>query len=384
MTRNRILLGLVLLGLLLLELFVNNVFTLMLLLAGIFLPVVSIVFSVVSRNGLTAELMVPAGLSRGDTAELKAVFHNQSVFPVASASAELTVQNTLTGTTLTKPVRCPVSGRGSDEVQVFVEQVETGQIYITLDRLETRDLFGLVAFPADRALKRVVLVEPDHIPTEVYVSDVRETEGDSDRYSTLEPGRDVSETFDVRPYVPGDEVRAIHWKLSAKSEDFMVRRFVKPIHYSVVLLTELAGAPPEALEACVCYAANFSRGLLSSGVMHTFAWFDAFAGEYCSYNVSSFEDLDAAVFRLVCSAAHTEEDSSALHFLNSGEELSRSTTLLYLTTDVSNPLTEELAVRCRTRIALVGTQGLKSADSALAIDKLPAELQNVGTMNLNI
>lgn len=384
MLRRRLILAGILAGLVLLELSVNNVFTLLLLLTGIFLPAASIVFSLLSRKGLSAELMVPAGLSRGDTAEIKTIFHNSSVFPVAMAAASLNVHNTLTGTDLTEEIRCPVSGRGSDEVQVFAESVETGQIYITLEELSTRDLFGLVRFPADLRLRRVVLVEPDRIPTEVNVSDVRETEGDSDRFSLLEPGRDVSETFDVRPYQPGDEVRAIHWKLSAKTDDFMVRRFVKPIHYSVVLLVELAEAEPAALESCVCYAANFSHALLDSGVMHTFAWYDGGTDEYCSFNVSSYEDLDAAVYRLVCSTPHGEGLTSGHRFLTAGEDIGKDTTLLYLTTHAAAPGTEELAVRCRTRIALVGEQGLSDADPALAFDRLPADIRRVGTMNLNI
>lgn len=384
MAKNRIVLAVILAALALLELYVNNLFSLLLLLTGLFLPAASVLAAMMSRNGLTAELIVPAGLSRGDTAEIRTVFHNSSLFPVASASGDLNVHNALTGTDMTKAIRCPVSGRGSDEVQVFAEAVETGQVYITLDNLTTRDLFGLVKFPSEHRLRRVVLVEPDHIPTEVNVSEVREREGDSERFSVLEPGRDVSETFDVRPYVPGDETRAVHWKLSAKTGDLVVRRFVKPINYSVVLLVELAETDPAALESCVCYAANFSRGLLDTGIMHTFAWFDGGTDEYCSFNVSSYEDLDAAVFRLVCSAPHGEEDSSGSRFLMAGDNIGKGTTLLYLTTDAASPMLEELAVRCRTRIALVGTRGLEEAEEALQMDRLPAHIQKVGTMNLNI
>ena len=257
-------------------------------------------------------------------------------------------------------------------------------MYITLDNLSTRDLFGLVQFPSDHRLRRVVLVEPDHILTEVNVSEVRETEGESEKYSMLEPGRDVSETFDVRPYVPGDDVRAVHWKLSAKNDDLVIRRFVKPINYSVVLLVELETATPSALEACVCYAANFSRGLLDTGIMHTFAWFDGGTDEYCTFNVSSYEDLDAAVFRLVCSAPHGEEDSSAKRFLMGGEQIGKNTTLLFVTTHAGTPEADELAVRCRTRIAAVGKRGLENADPALQMDKLPGRLGKVGTMTLNI
>ena len=147
---------------------------------------------------------------------------------------------------------------------------------------------------------------------------------------------------------------------------------------------ELAETEPSALESCVCYAANFSRGLLDTGVMHTFAWLDGGSEDYCSYNVSSYEELDAAVFRLVCSAPHGEEVSSGSRFLMTGDSIGRDTTVLYLTTDAASPMLEELAVRCRTRIALVGERGLEHADPAVPMDRLPADIRRVGTMNLNI
>lgn len=37
------------------------------------------------------------------------------------------------------------------------------------------------------------------------------------------PGDDPGETYDIREYRSGDSIRQIHWKLSGKLDDIMIR-----------------------------------------------------------------------------------------------------------------------------------------------------------------
>ena len=47
-----------------------------------------------------------------------------------------------------------------------------------------------------------------------------------------------SEIFDFREYVPGDDIRAIHWKLSGKTDSLILRQASDPSHYNVVLMAD--------------------------------------------------------------------------------------------------------------------------------------------------
>ena len=51
-------------------------------------------------------------------------------------------------------------------------------------------------------------------------------------------GNDLSEIYDIREYVPGDDIRSIHWKLSSKTENLILREASDPSHYNVVLLPD--------------------------------------------------------------------------------------------------------------------------------------------------
>lgn len=48
-------------------------------------------------------------------------------------------------------------------------------------------------------------------------------------------GSDASEMFDIRDYVPGDDIRTIHWKLSGKTDELIVRQASAPSHYNIAL-----------------------------------------------------------------------------------------------------------------------------------------------------
>lgn len=52
-------------------------------------------------------------------------------------------------------------------------------------------------------------------------------------------GSDPSETFDIRDYAPGDDIRTIHWKLSSKVGSVIVREASEPSHYDVVVLPDI-------------------------------------------------------------------------------------------------------------------------------------------------
>ena len=54
-------------------------------------------------------------------------------------------------------------------------------------------------------------------------------------------GSDIGEVYDFREYVPGDDVRGIHWKISCKNEHLFLREASDPAHYEAALLADLTG-----------------------------------------------------------------------------------------------------------------------------------------------
>ena len=119
------------------------------------------------------------------------------------------------------------------------------------------------------------------------------------------PGGGYSEQHDHRSYHPGDPVKDIHWKLSLKTDELVVREPQEPLQRKVVL----AIATPHGAENRAVNYGNFrwiSGWLLEHDVPHYAVWMQGTTVRL--REIRSSEDM-LAVLRSACLAP---EDTSEL------------------------------------------------------------------------
>lgn len=357
---------------------------LFLLIVYVAAALVSVLLSLANRGKVTVKLKIPSGLEQGQNGQIKLMAENVSWLAVPLVVARLTVSDYLTGSSVDYDAKFPIAGNAKNTADVRIEDAEIGRIDVVINELYITDAFHLARFHLPANQHASFLVEPPRIPVSIVMAEATEIEGSSQKYSEFNPGHDVSETFDHRPYAVGDSVRSIHWKLSSKFDDLIVREYGKPVEFSVVLLAELAESSPAALESCVAYMVGISRRLLAHGLLHTIAWYDAGAGEYCSYNITDYETLEAAILRLIVSCPHEGTGESLARFLGDLEPSGQKKTLFYFTTNFDNNLMLEAAERCTARVAIVGSRGAETADPALSVDTLPEDSRRVSALRLDM
>ena len=113
-------------------------------------------------------------------------------------------------------------------------------------------------------------------------------------YDENSPGYDNSELFQVREYRPGDRIQNIHWKLTAKQEELMVKEHALPKACPVILLLNWEkGSWPRSrskvpfLEA----AASLSFSMVDAGCQHYVVWFDGTETDVMRLRVDDEESL---------------------------------------------------------------------------------------------
>lgn len=93
-------------------------------------------------------------------------------------------------------------------------------------------------------------------------------------YDKNHKGQDVSEVFDIREYVAGDIPKSIHWKLSTKYDDLMVRDFSKPVNYNTLVMFNLGfsregiSVSNQLLNHVISMAVSLSFGMMMQGIPH--------------------------------------------------------------------------------------------------------------------
>lgn len=121
---------------------------------------------------------------------------------------------------------------------------------------------------------------------------VREFFGEAEIYDDLRGGTDTSQVFQIRGYMPGDRLQNIHWKLSAKSEDLMVREHSLPRGSAIVLLLGSKGIEkqtPAQRDRFLQIAVSLSFSLVDAQCPHIVTWYDEAAGDLVRTRVDDEE-----------------------------------------------------------------------------------------------
>lgn len=187
--------------------------------------------------------------------------------------AVLEVENKLLGAMESIPVTIGLSRRA---VSVYLPYTPKGcgQTEIRLKQIQCCDVMGLNTVTVDAPKPARVTVYPESLPLGVSTDSSLSGFQEGAQQTISRRGSDPSEVFELREYRPGDDIRTIHWKLSGKTEELLVKESSDTSHYSTMVLldaglkAETDRCGEELLSAAVGLALTFSEKLLDLGVLH--------------------------------------------------------------------------------------------------------------------
>lgn len=185
------------------------------------------------------------------------------------------VYNQLTGTRTVRSVSlAPAMGRPA-LFELELDSAVCGAHTIVLDTARLVDEMGFTSLALEDAdFYGLFTVYPEILDIQVdpHQSASASLEGTS--YDPHRSGQDASEVFDVRPYHEGDAVKSIHWKLSTRFDDLLVREASRPQDHAIAILFGAFArdfehsSRPEVLSAVLSLTASISLALTRQGYHH--------------------------------------------------------------------------------------------------------------------
>lgn len=344
MFKNRIQYLILLLVIAAFYIFTNEYVTFLLFIFFLLLPAVSFMLLLLSYRKITVEFDIPPILKKAEAAAIQFTLSNPSFFPVAGAVLYLSCRNHLTGKEIDTKVFC-MGNKKANFTSFTISDQNAGRVSVTLNKIKVCDIFGLFSLSKKVSCEKSGLIYPDTYHVQIAMEHPAEIFGDGEHYSQTKKGQDVNEIFALREYTSGDEIRKIHWKLSAKQGKFIVRDFGFSHSYPVFLLLELFDNSNEnsenVLDTCMTTFVSISKSLIENGIFHNIAWYDSENEKLMIKAIESMDELEAYLPDLLSMQSY-RQDTTALQFYDASEYRRIQLALYYITTTV-NP--EEIAER---------------------------------------
>ncbi len=265
--------------------------------------------------GLSTRLLT----QKGESVTAEITVRNSCFLGCAAVDMHVCCRNLLTGERSEQSLRIAAAAKASVSGTVFFIRPHCGKIELSFSRLRVYDLFGLYGRRISQREHAFTLVLPELYPVELDVSEQAQLELDSNEYSMYRFGDDPSETFALREYIPGDRIKNIHWKLSEKSGEMIVRQLGLPVNHSILVLMDNSTVEPFTdvglMEALGEMTASVSAALCGAGFSHQVAWYDRERSCIASVQVDSDDDLTQAFSALLAAQVAPDERSAAQHFV---------------------------------------------------------------------
>jgi hypothetical protein len=325
-------------------------------------PLVSVAVTAVLCRFVRVEGDVQAyTVNKGDSIGLPFRVINRSVLPLPPVVLE--IADSPYAVCSDRSVAVSVMPRGCESFEVRFNAAIAGKGHIGIGSIKIRDYLGIVCFK----LKKISL---DGLCTEAYIiPDVADIPPDSDIISsavdmashavdsedTTEMGRHSFGGFpgyDSREYVPGDPLKRINWKLSARRNTLLIRLDDEALASPVAVVLDsapvtAAKSETEALllaQRAVEVSLGIARSLSLSGCIVNY--FAKFENGWERYTVNSEGDIADISLALASYSFGTDEDNERIPFDYIAGDKGAA---LVLCTPCGRDETEVLEAACRER-----------------------------------
>ena len=240
----------ILLGTLLFYGFYLEWFSWFLLVTVVIMPWISLLLSLPAMLTVKASLRCPRK-ARKDV-PVRTGLHLESFMPTPPTHCTIRVANRMTGENFL--------GMPGERIPMD----HCGLIEITFPKMYVYDYMGLFRRKLEKETVYEIFVEPKPLPTDKPL----DPEGRTVSLWRPKPGGGFSEVHDLRLYRPGDDLRSIHWKMSAKVGKLIYREAMEPVEKGYVLNIALTGSA-NAIDDKLGQLAYASNRLLEQGLEHT-------------------------------------------------------------------------------------------------------------------
>lgn len=235
------------------------------------LPVISLVSVWFLARFCEVRLTVSGtDIIRGEPFLTGILIKNPTVFTTFHVGVKLQAENTFYRTGTEVFVSMPMVPRGESRSELSFVPDRNGIVKIKVAEIQILDFCGLISVVLPFSFEQSVNVLPEKEELEeaqkagIYA-------GMADNEEDVSKGNDFADTSNIREYVPGDRMKDIHWKLSAKKDYLLVKERIRMAENQLTVWLQ-PGENPEQTDEVLKLCYNLIRLCIGEGILIKLLW----------------------------------------------------------------------------------------------------------------
>lgn len=238
------------------------------------MPIITVVACRASVAVLKLGFELPRSCVVGSPLVLRMTLDRPALFR-GRVELVFSVRNLLTGAIATYPISLAPAASRPAVFDLELDSSICGARVIVLDAAHLVDEMGFTSLALDNvSYRETFTVYPPVVDIQVDPRQSASASLEGTSYDPHRSGQDPSEVFDLRSYREGDAIKSIHWKLSTRFDDVLVREASRPQDHAIAILFGVFACNfekserPQVLSAALSLTASVSLSLMRLGYHH--------------------------------------------------------------------------------------------------------------------
>lgn len=311
-----------------------------------------------SRTALRLSLQEACGADQD--AELSIDVRRAPLFR-GKIELELEARNLVHGTTWKIPVTLAPSSSKQEHFALPLRTSNCGRVSLKLTKAAALDNLGFMHCPLTCDFEEDYTVYPRIYDLKILIARTNHASASGIEFDPTRRGQDKTEVFDLRGYRDGDTLKSVHWKLSARTDDLMVREASHPADYDIAIIFGMCNcdaddrAQTEVLNAAFSLLASVSAALLRQGAGHRVIYSneDLLAVETIDGTASFNDMLDT----IMAAPLPTDRFADA-HAFREMRRANAITKAIVITDEIPSTMAQAIAKNTALTILHIGAEAL--------------------------
>ena len=312
----------------------SDYFPLAIFIITLALPIILNIIIRIIKNNISLDIKsIDVVQNKNDGIEVKILIKNNSIFPAVNGELKLCYYNKFSGNKEIEYINFPINSRETESIDFKIKSKYCGKLIIEIQSLKIYDYLTFSSVKKKLKKFKEVIVLPQIYDINFSGNSININSLDGEIFSKDKAGDDPSEVFNVREYIEGDKIQRIHWKLSSKVDNVMIKEYSQPIVYDSIIIVEFYESKNniDTIQGVIETAISLSHMLLSYNYIHYICWYDKSKDFFNKIIINSEEDMLGVACELLSLKPYTDDVLSLKHYnIEKGsEEYSRKFYVTY-------------------------------------------------------